>query len=119
VNFVWQNPNLVKSDSKIRHTLVNYESLFFAGAIEECDEEDVLSNLETFYSLHKQKVHILSPDHFSILFDRLISSWKIRDPREAYERAKNCPHDNFCRSFISVVRRFASEDDYSLPDQKY
>jgi hypothetical protein len=100
LNFVWQNPGLVKSDLKIKHTLVSYENLFFAGAIEECDEEDFLSNLETFYSLHKQKVHILSPDHFNILIHRSVRIWKERDPSEAYERAKNCPQDNFCRSFI-------------------
>lgn len=104
LSFVWQNPELIASDPRIKHAVDTCETVFFSKLGEEQNEANLLSNLETFYALHKGKKHILSEDRFNTLIREMVSIWKERDLRQAYERAKNCPDDELCRAVIKQYK---------------
>lgn len=76
LSFVWQNPELVASDPRIKHAVNTCETVFFSKLSEEQDQGNLLSNLETFYALHKGKKHILSEDRFNVLVREMVSIWK-------------------------------------------
>lgn len=100
LSFVWQNPELIDSDPRIKHAVDTCETVFFSKLGEDQNEGILLSNLETFYALHKGKKHILSDARFNILVREVVSIWKDKDLHQAYDRAKNCPNDELCQSVI-------------------
>ena len=105
LGFVWQNPELISSDPRLKQAVETCEAIFFLKLGEEQDEAELLSNLEIFYSLHKQKKHILPDDRFKILIREMVGIWKGRDLQQAYERAKNCHDDDLCRSVIEQYEK--------------
>lgn len=79
LSFVWQNPELIASDPRIKHAVDTCETVFFSKLGEEQNEANLLNNLETLYALHKGKKHVLSNDRFNTLIREMVSIWKDRD----------------------------------------
>src|SRR5215204_3421079 len=99
-NFIRANPELAKTDSTIKQAIKDYEISIFLKRDEEQNIEYLLYDLETFFTLHKRKTHILSEDRFNLLICKMVTMWKNRDLYKAYKLAVNCPNDDLCKSII-------------------
>ena len=105
-NLLKHNPELVKSNPKIKQALINYETTFFSDLENHNVRNLNFDNLETFYILHKRKFHLLSQDRFKILVDKMIPILKNVDLHKAYKLAINFPNDENCQTIIRDYENF-------------
>lgn len=111
---VWEvirlNPEFVKKDAQLKQAVTDYETIFFLNLHDELGTEHLLQDFETFYTLHKRKIHILSIDKFKLLIRKMTEIWKDKDLRKAYALAINNADDDLCREVINNYQN-------SLPKQ--
>lgn len=111
-NYIRLDPEFVKENTVVRHAIVDYESFFFSKLHDEPDTEFLLQNFETFYTLHKRKLHILSEERFKLLIRKMAEIWKDKDLRKAYILAVNNVNDELCKDIIAEYQN-------SLPKQVF
>jgi hypothetical protein len=111
-NYIRLNPEFVKGNTVVRQAIVDYESFFFSKLHDEPDTEFLLQNFETFYTLHKRKLHILSEERFKLLIRKMAEIWKDKDLRKAYILAVNNVNDELCKDIIAEYQN-------SLPKQVF
>lgn len=105
-NFLKHNPELVKSNPKIKQAVINYELAFFSDLEKHSVGNLHFDNLETFYILHKRKFHLLSQSRFKILVNKMIPVLKNVDLHKAHKLAINFPDDENCRTIIRDYENF-------------
>lgn len=105
-NFFKHNPELVKSNPKIKQAVINYEIEFFLDLENQIVENLSFDDLEIFYILHKRKFHLLPQNRFKILVSKMISILKNVDLHKTYKLAINFPDDENCRTIIRDYENF-------------
>ena len=103
------NPELIKSNPKIKRAVTNYEIKFFSDLENQIVENLSFDDLEIFYILHKRKFHLLSGDRFKILVNKMIYILKNVDLHKAYKLAISFPDDKNCRTIIRDYENFITK----------
>lgn len=98
--FLRHNPELVKSNPKIKQAVINFEIIFFSDLENHIDEDLGFDDLEIFYILHKRKIHLLSQNRFKFLVNKMIPILKNVDLHKTYKLAMNFLDDENCQTII-------------------
>lgn len=105
-NFLRHNPELVKSNPKVKQAVTAHETLFFSDLENHLEGNINFDSLEIFYILHKRKFHLLSPDRFKLLVKKMITILKNVDLHKTYKLALNLPDDEICQTIIRDYEHF-------------
>jgi len=91
----------VSSDPTLEQAVNLFKSEFFSQVNTEHNEEDVIASLEYLRLLHMEKKFSLTKDEFREVISALVKNKVERNQMGlAYECAKSCPEDEFCKSVI-------------------
>lgn len=100
LSFVWQNPQIVETDSIIKHAITTCEDVFFQKVENGNDLENHVGTFESFFVLHREQRYLLSEERFRIVTVSLVKLWRKKDLKEAYQRAQLFPTNQYCAEVI-------------------